>query len=386
MFTLPKKRDMDYESHNIESNRIWETFWNNKPIRMPMMIGCNPRILLLNPKINTKGITFREYSEDKDVMLNTYCWYDYYRRHYIPRDAQMGMPDAWTVEVDLQNYHETVWLGSEIEYTDNSVPAASVSLNDDNKEKLFQNGIPNPFSGIYKRGIEFYDYFNERKTDYTFMDRKLGNIGMFGLGTDGPFTLCCNLRGTDKFCMDLYLDSEYALELLDFVTTAAIARIKAFRKYAGQPEKTSTIFLADDSIVLIGIDTYKEFVLPFHKRIVEELTDNSFPHLMHLCGDATRFFPLMHEELNISYFDTGYPIDFANITKEMGSDVCIQGGVKVDILLNESREKVIEETKRIIDEVKPNTNKFIMREANNLPPCVPEENLWAMYETVKKFG
>ena len=386
MFTLPNKREMDYNAHNEESNRVWNAFYTDKPIRMPMMIGSNPRILLLNPSINTNKITFKDYSEDKDVMLNTYCWYDYYRRHYIPRDAQMGMPETWTVEVDLQNYHETVWLGSEIEYMDNSVPAASISLNDDNKEELFHKGIPDPFSGIYERGIVFYEYFNKRKEDYTFMDRKIGNVGMFGFGTDGPFTLCCNLRGTDKFCMDLYLDSEYAFRLLDFVTTAIITRVKAFRKYAGQPEKSSTIFLADDSIALIGLDTYEEFVLPFHKRIVEELTDNSFPHLMHLCGDASRFFSLMHKELNISYFDTGYPIDFSSITKEMGQNVTIQGGVKVDVLLNEDIEAVIKETKRIIDVVKPNTEKFIMREANNLPPCVPEENLWAMYETVKQFG
>jgi hypothetical protein len=37
--------------------------------------------------------------------------------------------------------------------------------------------------------------------------------------------------------IDLVEDTEYALQLLDFVTTAIIERIKTYRKHLGLPEK-----------------------------------------------------------------------------------------------------------------------------------------------------
>lgn len=39
-----------------------------------------------------------------------------------------------------------------------------------------------------------------------------------------------------------------------------------------------------------------------------------------------------------------------------------------------------------MDEVMPYTDRFVMREANNLSPCTPFENIYAMYQTVREYG
>ena len=40
--------------------------------------------------------------------------------------------------------------------------------------------------------------------------------------------------------MDLYVDQDYMMELLDYITEAVIARNKALRRYYGQPEKSKS--------------------------------------------------------------------------------------------------------------------------------------------------
>ena len=60
--------------------------------------------------------------------------------------------------------------------------------------------------------------------------------------------------------------------------------------------------------------------------------------------------------------------------------------VYVDLLLGGTPQQVETETRRIIGEVKPVTRRFIMREANNLAPCTPPENIAAMYEAVRQYG
>ena len=50
-----------FEQHNAEQKRVWDAFHAGWPIRVPMLIGTNPRIILLNPNLNTNGTTFRRY-------------------------------------------------------------------------------------------------------------------------------------------------------------------------------------------------------------------------------------------------------------------------------------------------------------------------------------
>ena len=60
--------------------------------------------------------------------------------------------------------------------------------------------------------------------------------------------------------------------------------------------------------------------------------------------------------------------------------------MKVSTLQSGTLQEVAEETKRIIDEVKPLTKFFTMISANNLSPCTPVENIAAMYDTVREYG
>jgi uroporphyrinogen decarboxylase len=105
-----------------------------------------------------------------------------------------------------------------------------------------------------------------------------------------------------------------------------------------------------------------------------------------LCGDAYRHFRILRDELNIMAFDTGFPIDLAKATRELGPEVRLQGGVHVTILRDASPEGVREECRRILLSGVKENKKFIFRDANNLAPHTPLENILAMYDAVKEFG
>ena len=112
-------------------------------------------------------------------------------------------------------------------------------------------------------------------------------------------------------------------------------------------------------------------------------------HSMHLCGNVQRHLPGLVKELNIKSFDTGYPINFNSLRGEIGEDVEIQGGVPVVELLNRasgSPAEVYQRTEAILSSGIRQGGKFIMKEANNLPPCVPLENLQAMYSATRQAG
>jgi len=304
------------------------------------------------------------------------------------QDAEMGLPkQGWGIGVDLQNYYEAAWFGAPVEYRDGQVPDTSPILSDDKKRMLFDHGVPDPFSGgAMARGWRLYEQMKANMEKYSHAGLPVVSVAPpSGFGTDGPMTVACSLRGATEFCIDLYEDPDYARELLGFITEATIQRIRAYRKALGHDPKPKMWGLADDSIELLSVDMYVEFVLPHHRRLLQMLAGDG-PHSIHLCGNVGRLMPTVARELNLNAWDAGFPLDYAAVREALGPDVQINTGPKVSTLLHGSPEDVEAESKRILESGITSGGRFLLREANNLSPCTPVENVAAMYRAAARYG
>jgi uroporphyrinogen-III decarboxylase len=251
---------------------------------------------------------------------------------------------------------------------------------------LFDQGFPDPFtSGIMAKNWDFYEHMNANQNKYSHKGLPVVNVYPYGGGTDGPMTVAASLRGATELCMDIYEDPDYFHELLSFVTQATIRRIKAFREALGQELKPKSWAFADDSVELLSVETYKEFVLPYHKMLLDELAGEG-PHFIHLCGNAQRLIPVIKDELNVRTWDAGFPVDYAQARETLGPDFQIQTGPKVSLLMNGTAGEVYEESRQILQSGIMRGGRFVLREANNLSPCTPAANVKAMYEAAKKYG
>ena len=374
---------MDYIRHNEEVSKVWENFNNGNPIRVPVVARISSCWAICDERLNPKHISFREYTDNPRLMFEKQAELRHFIRFNIPFDQQMGPIDqGYRVLVDSQNYHESAWLGADVVFSGRNIPFAKPILNDDNKNMLFHKGFPDPFGGIMAKEREYYELFKEYARDYVLDGQRVDPdlIGTNGGWTDGPFTLACNVRGTENFCIDLYEDPEFADQLLEFLTEAAIMRIKAWRKYLGQPLKNKAYGFADDSMQLLSTKQYAERVMPYHKRLIEELAYPGASLSIHLCGDATHHFKFLHDELNVMSFDTGFPVDHARIAKELGPEVRIYGGPAAKLFVSATPEQIANETTRIVSSVMPLTKNYVMCEGHNVPPNTPIENIAAMYE------
>lgn len=379
----------DFEEHNEEVRKVWETYRARRPIRVPIIFGINPRFTMWLSEANPRSIDFKEYFHDPQIMLERQIEHSYWVRHRIPQDAEMGLPkDGWHVYVDFQNTYEAAWFGCELRFYPDQVPDTKPMLCDDKKKMLFDRGIPDPFTdGLMHRNWDFYEHFKRRQEEgWTMFGKPIASVIPCGLGTDGPMTVCCNLRGTTDFLLDLMEDTEYAVELLEFVTDAIISRIKAYRQYLGMPERSNPFGFADDSIELLSTEIYRDLIYPFHKRLVEELAEPDASIGIHLCGDVQRHLVFLRDHLRIRSIDTGFPIDLGRARKELGPDVELLGGPSVPLLYHGSPEHVRCEVIRILRSGVMEGGRFILREGNNLAPGTPLENLWTMYEAAKEFG
>lgn len=378
---------MDFEAHNEEVRGVWEAYRAGKPVRVPMVLGINVRFTMFDHPANSGGIDFESYFNDPETMLRRQLEHLEYIRFHVPADHEMGWPKEWVIEVDFQNVYEAAWFGCPIEFHEGQVPDTVPILTDDRKRMLFDQGLPDPFGQPFlRRNWDFYAHFREaEKEGRTHRGIPIRAGWPTGLGTDGPMTVCCNLRGTTEFCVDLMEDPEYAEELLDFVTEAIARRIEAYRRELGLPVVQEGFGWADDSVALLSVEQYREFVLPRHRRLVERFSTGG-ANSVHLCGDATRHFRTLRDELNVRSFDTGFPVDFFELRRQLGPEVEILGGPTAMLLKDGTPDELEQEVVRILRSGITEGGRFILREGNNLSPGTPLENVRAMYETVRREG
>lgn len=380
------KLAMDFAAHNTEVKEVWRRFHQGRPSRVPMVLGISSRFTILNPAINSKGVTYEEYFNDPDAMFETQLRHQHWIRHHLPQDAEMGLPDAWTVGVDFQNCYEALWWGAPLRFVEANVPECEPFITEENKAAFIARGIPDPFGGWMGRNWDYLEHFRRRaESGYEFCGRPVKAGSPTGCGTDGPFTIACALRGPTAICLDMYADPGFYHDLMGLLVEGTIRRIRAYRERLGQPVESKAWGFADDSIALLSLATYRELVLPYHRRLIAEFGYPG-PNSIHLCGDATRHFKTIRDELNVTAFDTGFPVDHGALRRELGPNVTIQGGPHVELLRTGSPRAVRAEAKRILHSGVMEGGKFVLREGNNLAPFTPVANVAAMYAACKEFG
>lgn len=366
---------------------IWSAYANHKPLRVPVRLSTNPRIVLLDPAVNLNGYTFEQAAKDPYVHVRVNLEHQLYVRTVLNQftDGPTSLPERWTVGLAVYNVYEAAFLGAEVRYPPEQVPDTEPFLTDATKHAIFEVDIANPLDSPFaKDRLTFWREMRKVCDGMTFEGRPVELAPWTSLGTDGPLTVACNVRGAGEFLTDMIEDEAYADRLLDFVTRAVIERRRAFREYWDK-DMAMPASCADDSCALISEPMYRQRILRHHRRIYES-GDPVGVRSMHMCGDATHLFPTLTSELRVRSFDTGFPVNHGKLRRELGDNVEIFGGPEVALLLSGTPDEVFTRTRDILQSGVMKGGRFILREGNNLPPCCPLTNLQALYEACLAYG
>jgi uroporphyrinogen-III decarboxylase len=375
----------DFSRHNEEVKKVWDAYRAGRPVRVPLLLTANTRTWLLDPALNRAGISWKAFVSDPELMFETQLKFREYLAFHIPQDVEMGLPaQGWSVFVEFHNVVEEAWLGSPLRYPENQVSVSVPAFAGERKWAVFERGFPGPFDDIFGRMREFYEHFQEKARSFEYLGRPISVLPPTALGTDGPLTIANGVRGPEIF-EDLLNDEAYYHRLMDFITEATIRRIRAWREALHLDPRPRNGFFADDAVQFLSLQTYREKVLPYHHRLLAELFGEG-PHAMHLCGNVQRHLPVIAWELNVNSFDTGFPIRWETLRDEVGEGVEILGGVTVMDLLACRPAEIRAKARQILESGIKRGGRFILKEANNLAPCTPPENIAAMYEAVKMWG
>jgi len=235
--------------------------------------------------------------------------------------------------------------------------------------------------GLFPKVMEYFETMNDMAVERGLQMGVGSSRGPVGFGSlRGPVVLAALIRGISEFMMDMFDKPEKCHKLLDIATGTLLAYLDMQKKTLGG---LAAVFLCDDISGLLSPSLFKEFFIPYTRRIFEEHSDSL---TIYHCDSEMRNLVELAPETGAKAFHMGFMHDMAELKRTVGGQMSLLGNVApVAVLMRETPERVIEESRRCIEGAAEGGG-FGLSSGGVIDRGTPPENIDALVEASEKFG
>jgi MtaA/CmuA family methyltransferase len=211
-----------------------------------------------------------------------------------------------------------------------------------------------------------------------FREQVGGEIPIMGW-VEGALAEAADLRGVNEIMMDLYLNTGWLEEVLEKCVEVEIAFAKA------QIEAGADIIGLGDAVASqISPDMYRQFALPYERRIFAAVHDMGALARLHICGNTTHLLADMAQS-GADIIDLDWMVDFGQAAEMYGDDGPVLCGNfdPVAVMLQGTPEQVREATLACLKSGGP---RCISAAGCEIPDGTPYDNLMAQAQALQEFG
>ncbi len=233
-----------------------------------------------------------------------------------------------------------------------------------------------------RRSFDAYPWPEPDDIDYSFFN-KISTVIPQGMkiilssGTGGILENVISLVGFDNLCYMLYEDSELAGDIFEAVGMRMERHYIHLLEYG----VVGAIIGNDDwghkSQTMFSPALMRQYVFPWHRKIVEAAHRAGHPAILHSCGNLRE---VMDDVIAIGYDakhsfeDAIQPVEEAY--DQYGSLIAIFGGIDLDFICRSTPDEVFARSRAMLD--KTRCTGYALGSGNSIPGYVPHENYLAM--------
>lgn len=208
----------------------------------------------------------------------------------------------------------------------------------------------------------------------------------------GLFEMAQSLRKHDQLMMDLMLEPEIVHALVGRLFDCYAAMIDRFLEIAGH--RLDLIELPGDDFAgnqapIIAPKKFDEFFCEPYTRLIRRIKARC-PHIKVVYHSDGAVAPFLQRfvDMGVDVFHPLEPLpasDLAAIKTQFGDRLAFMGGIDIRQAMRGSRDEVEREVQLRLNQLAAGGG-YILAPSNHLQADVPVGNLFALYETARKFG
>jgi len=234
-----------------------------------------------------------------------------------------------------------------------------------------------------RASFEAYRWIEPDHCDYSPLER-IGpelppgmKVMLFGPG--GVLENVIRLAGYDNLCFILADDPALAQDLFDAVGS----RLVRFYQIACQVPTVGAAISNDDwgfkTQPMLSPADLRQYVFPWHRRIVETIHAAGLPAILHSCGNASEIIGDVIDDMRYdgrhSYEDAILPVEEAY--EAYNRRIAVLGGIDVDFVVRSTPAAVYRRARAMLEQTAAG-GAYALGTGNSVPEYVPPENFAAM--------
>ena len=214
-----------------------------------------------------------------------------------------------------------------------------------------------------------------------------GDKGLVDTMSSGAFNVLNVFRKLDDLMMDPIIDEGFYREMMEYFLGWVIKRVKKVIATGAVDVLEIGANLAGGSV---GPAFFKNYVMEYEQRLLQEIHRAGVFTGYHNCGDAASVMHL-YNEMDIDFWGYLAPPPFGDVDLDealrvMRAGMVLRGNIdQVDFLLKATPQQVKNRVRDLLLKVKPRGN-WILSTSDWWMDDVPDENIRAFAEAGLEFG
>ena len=203
-------------------------------------------------------------------------------------------------------------------------------------------------------------------------------------GPGGVLENAISLVGYDNLCIMLYDEPALARKIFDDLGS----RLVRYYELAAAHDSVCALIANDDwgfkTQTMLSTAHMREYVFPWHKKIVEAGHKKGKPVLLHSCGYLADVMDDVIDDMRFdgkhSYEDAIQPIEDAY--EQYKGRIALLGGIDVHFVCTQPPEATAARARAMLER-SAQAGGFALGTGNSVPEYVPKENYYAMINVVR---
>ena len=196
----------------------------------------------------------------------------------------------------------------------------------------------------------------------------------------GPLNIASFLMGTTEFMLALAMDPDGSHKLLKKITDFICDWLEWQKECF---PSIDAVLILDDIIGFVGETEFKEFVIPYFKKIF----NCTGAKVRFLHNDAEGLITARNlTEMGVNMFNFSFQHTIGEIRELAGKDVVLAGNIPPrDVLADGTPGQVTEAVKKAFGEIRDH-DRIIWSAGGGMPPGVSDDNITAFINAVKNYS
>lgn len=295
----------------------------------------------------------------------------YYTDYRVLCEANYALVERYQVDIVQaisDPYREASDFGARVHFPPDGLPVCKEPLLKSERD-LLHLVVPDPTAG---------ERMSDRLAAIAEFRGSVGGVIPIMGWVEGALAEAATLRGVQQLLIDLVKRPLWVHDLLEHCTQVAIAFARE------QVEAGADLVGLGDAIASqVSPRMFREFALPYERRIFEAVRQAGAVPRLHICGDIRHLLRDIGDS-GAEIVDLDWMVGIPTAVETLPERILLCGNVDpVGVMLKGSPDGVYDETVRCLRE---GGKRLIVGAGCEIPARTPAENLDAQMRAVREFG